>query len=128
MASPLGRGGVPARGHHGGGVHVPSRTGGFHGRGARQVPGHDRRGASMFRPGHTIIADTRPRSSVTVVSTHSNGRISGLATMIVGIALAIFGACILPVDPVGGIVIGGLGLFIAGIGALAYGANRHDDV
>ncbi len=128
MASPLGRGGVPARGQPVGGGRVPERTGVFHGRGARQVPGHDRRGASLFSPGHTIIADTRPRSSVTVVSSHSNGRISGLAAMIVGVALAILGACMIPVDPVGGLVICGFGLIIAGIGGLAYGANRHNDV
>lgn len=117
---------IPARNHHGlGRVHEPRGT--HHVRGDRQVPGRDVRAQTVFhsRP-RTVFHDVRPRHTHSVSFIHtSGGRVSSLATLIVGLALTILGACILPVDPVGGILFGGLGLLLTAAGAAAYSRGRQ---
>lgn len=124
-------GGVPARGGYPGNVGGGARRGGGvvrGGRGVRQVAGHDS-GFSFFRRSRpsrhsTVFVDSGP--SVSVVHTSRPGRISSIAALIVGVALAVLGAGIFPVDPIAGLVIGGLGVLMTASAGTVYGVNYRD--
>lgn len=122
---PVGRGhqgvGVPARG----GNHPNARVGR---RGpARQNPVRVETGPTVIlerpRPQRTVIVDSSPRPSVSVIHTSNSGRVSSVSALIVGIALAILGACIIPVNPIAGLAICGIGVLMAATAGTVYGVN-----
>ena len=124
------RGRIPARGGNFGGGR-PATIGRTDGRNFRQRPGHDATTPVFVnrRSRHThstVFVDSQPCHSVNVVHTSGRGRMNSVAALVVGICLAILGACILPVDPIAGILIGGFGVLTAATAGTVYGVNYRE--
>jgi len=70
----------------------------------------------------TVIVDSGPSHSVTVVDGRSRGKVAMIAALIVGILIAVLGASLLPVNPVAGFTLMGIGggvAFFSGAGLIA---------
>lgn len=99
------------------------------GRGFRQVPGDCRYSRIYHRTNNIYPTPSYSVSgpAVRTYTVHRGSRVSGspsravtVAMIVLGVASAIFGACILPFNPASGLVFGGAGILMALAGTLGY--------